>query len=592
MRWIGLGLWCGQGVLWAGEVLDMAAFEVTAGWEQSNEAGWGEVVEGISGEVRVDLQSRGGRGYQTDVALRGGIFEGTGVQIGGLTILDPQTGHYGLEIPLDRLFLSGARLLTGSSHALNGFNATAGSLSWEWAREREGREAGLQVGTDALLGGRYLEGRVWDGGAMAVAVRVGEGNGSVMGGDFRLEQVSGFWKTGGAGGQLRIFGGHLRKAYGWPGMYTGISRLMEFETYAVSLVGAEWTGAGHRVGGYWRYLEDDYEFNRLAPNRFFEHATQVLSVQGDGGWRRGEWGVRYRWVLVRDRILRSTSLRSGTFMGRDFGKAAVSVSRGGETRFGDWEVYAGLGLDSSEEEATSALPHFGVKAGGASGAVEWTVYAEVSGTSRVPGYTALKSAPSGLFGGNSRLGREKAMLLEAGMAIGTDWWQARAVVFQREDKALVDWVYATASPSARQAQAIDGTVDGIELSALYEASGLRVEAGYAWLAKSPQYPEAMGGSFYYLNYSQHRLALAVRKTFWQRFAVEVEASARELADNPLRGGDTGVAEVGVGLEVCDWPSEGFTVSLRGGNLFDERYERIPGTPGPGREVALGFTYGW
>ncbi|MEY3001403.1 MAG: hypothetical protein RL648_1617, partial [Verrucomicrobiota bacterium] len=65
MRWIGLGLWCGQGVLWAGEVLDMAAFEVTAGWEQSNEAGWGEVVEGISGEVRVDLQSRGGRGYQT-----------------------------------------------------------------------------------------------------------------------------------------------------------------------------------------------------------------------------------------------------------------------------------------------------------------------------------------------------------------------------------------------------------------------------------------------------------------------------------------------------------------------------------------------
>jgi len=48
----------------------------------------------------VDLRKRSGSGIQSDVSLRGSIFEDTSIRIGGLEINDPQTGHFNLEIPL------------------------------------------------------------------------------------------------------------------------------------------------------------------------------------------------------------------------------------------------------------------------------------------------------------------------------------------------------------------------------------------------------------------------------------------------------------------------------------------------------------
>lgn len=588
-----MGVWFFGMSSLCGEVMDLAAFEVTAGWEREGAANQLEGFGGgLSGEVRVDMQSRGGTRYQTDVAVRGGIFEGTGIQVGVLAIVDPQTGHYGLEVPLDRRLLSGARLLTGSNHALDGFNATAGSLRWEWAELKELKEAGLVVGTDGAVGGTYWASGVGGSSRWGISLQAEEGNGSVEGGDYALEQISAVWATERGGGRLRLFGGHLRKAYGWPGMYTGIARLKEFETYAVGLAGVEWEGGGHRLGGYWRYLEDDYEFNRMAPNRLFEHATQVLSVQGDGGWRTGEWGLRYRWVWVQDRIIRSTSLRSGTFSGRTYGKVAARASRSGEAVYGEWELYGGATLDASEEEETSLLPHAGLRVTGESGSLGWTAYAEVSGTSRVPGYTALKSAPQGLFGGNAALGRETAWMLESGVAMTGRDWQARAVIFRRWDADLVDWVYATQSRSVRQAQAIDGTVDGLEANGEYALGQWRVEAGYAWLSKAPEYAAGTGGSFYYLNYARHRVAIRLQRTIGERLAVVAEGSTRRWASNPLRAGAMNAVEVALQLRIRDVWKDGLTVVLRGDNLFAEEYERVPGTPGPGREARLEFSYAW
>ena len=594
-KWAVIGVYLlAMATLRGEEVLDLAAFEVMAGWEgEGNRDGFGGLGEGLLGEVRVDLQSRGGTRYQTDVAVRGGIFEGTGLQVGVLAIVDPQTGHYGLEVPLDRRFLEGPRLLTGSNHALDGFNATAGSLRWEWAEMTRLRETGLLVGTDGALGGRNWASGVGESSRWVVSVEAEQGDGSVEGGDYALEQVSAVWAGDGGAGTLRLFGGHLRKAYGWPGMYTGNARLKEFETYTVGLVGVEWAGAaGHRFGGYWRYLEDDYEFNRLAPNRFFEHATQVLSVQGDGGWRTGDWGLRYRWVWMEDRVIRSTSLRSGAFSERRYGKVAARASRFGEAAYGEWELYGGGVMDVSEEEETSLLPHAGVRATGEAGQVGWTAYAELSGTSRVPGYTALKSAPQGLFGGNAGLGRETAWMLETGLALAGPDWQARAVVFRRQDRDLVDWVYAMESRSVRQAQAIDGTVDGLEASWEAGWAHWRMEAGYAWLSKAPDYDPGTGGSFYYLNYARHRLAVRARREFGDHLAVVAEASTRQWAKNPLRVGAMSAVEFGLSLRAREVWREGLTVELRGDNLFAERYERVPGTPGPGREVRLEFSYAW
>ncbi|UCB57722.1 MAG: TonB-dependent receptor [Candidatus Omnitrophota bacterium] len=48
----------------------------------------------------IDLRKRSISGVQQDVSLRGSIFEDTSIELGGIKINDPQTGHFNLEIPL------------------------------------------------------------------------------------------------------------------------------------------------------------------------------------------------------------------------------------------------------------------------------------------------------------------------------------------------------------------------------------------------------------------------------------------------------------------------------------------------------------
>ena len=57
-----------------------------------------------------ELQSRGLPEGQADVTVRGGLFENTGFKAGAVTIMDPQTGHYVADLPIDPEFLVAPKL--------------------------------------------------------------------------------------------------------------------------------------------------------------------------------------------------------------------------------------------------------------------------------------------------------------------------------------------------------------------------------------------------------------------------------------------------------------------------------------------------
>jgi hypothetical protein len=583
-------------------ILELTAFPVYAGTPVENAAlSETQLTERMRREVRVDMQTRGGARYQSDITIRGGIFEGTGMMVGGLALFDPQTGHYSAEIPLDPAFFSGARLLTGVNNALYGFNSTAGAIDWQWAElgrtDRTG-QTGLTVGTDGLFGFRALAGGVSTSGlGWQLAGSMEEGEGSLANGDFELERVSGRLEMPFGSGRLRLFGGHVSKFAAWPSLYTGISGLNESDETHTSLLGWQWQTAGereaHRIGGYWRRLDDDYEFNRFAPNKFFEHLTEVWSLQGDG-FVETDWGdLSYRWALLRDRIIRSTSLVNGAFRERDYAEAAILGQRRLSTDFGELIPYAGLAMQTSDRDATVALPQAGIRLTGSLEEGAWQVYAEVSGSSQVPGYTALKSSPSGLFGGNADLGREKAETLEAGAFIERGSLSAKAVLFRREDDGLVDWVFSSGSPSARQAAPVDITVDGMETWLRWEPGSTALELGYAWLDKDPVYREpGVDASFYALNYARHRLLASVEQAIGESVILRLEGEYRDHPANIMReGGDTAL-KVHFQAQWKDFLTEGLRLGVRLDNLTDESFESVPGTPGPRREGRLTLSYAW
>ena len=577
-------------------VLELSAFPVYAGSHFSHGIPIPQLSDRMAREARVDLQTRGGTRYQTDISIRGGIFEGTALMVGGMTLFDPQTGHYFSEIPLDPAFFGGAYLLTGVENGLRGFNSTAGAIDWQWGDLREGGTAYARAGTDALVGGGFLYTGSAGKALYTVSLMTEQGDGSIANGDFELTRLSARVETGLGKGRLRLFGGYLDKFYGWPGMYTGFA-LNETDEYAVSLLGWQWesrggSGSRHRIGGYWRELDDDYEFNRENPNTFFEHKTEVYSLQGDGMIALEGLDLLYNWAFVRDRILRSTSLVNGHFQDRDYGEAAFLLRRGIAMEGADLMIYGGLALDTSNRDSTVVLPQAGISLSGIAESVSWKAYLEYSEASQVPGYTALNSAPTGLFGGNPDLGRETSDTVEGGLSFQTGSLSGRVVAFHRRDRDLVDWVYRAESVNARRAAPVDIDVTGLEGWIRWEGESTAVEAGYAWLDKDEAYQSSLvDASFYALNYARHRLLLTLEQALTRKLQLRIEGEYRRHPENPLRTSSDEALRLHAELAWREFIT-GWTAVLRGENLTEEDFQSFPGSPGPGREITLTLGYSW
>jgi outer membrane cobalamin receptor len=584
-------------------LVELGPFTVYAGSQLTEQSPALQLSERMQREARVDLQRRGGERYQTDISVRGGIFEGTGLMVGGITLFDPQTGHYFSEIPLDPAFFISASLLTGVDNGMGGFNSTAGSVDWQWAPLDAGGEGYLVIGSDAHLGGGLRQAGTKDGLGYEVAVMTEQGDGSVANGDFDMTRISGRIEQRLGAGTLRIFGGYVDKFYGWPNMYSGgvYGDVNETDDYAVSLLGWQWEqdgknpGSRHRMGGYWRQVDDDYEFSRETPNAWFEHKTEVYSLQGDGEVTLKAVDVLYNWAWVTDRIIRSTSLVHGDFTKRDYGKAALLLRHTEQTAWGDWSIYGGSGLDTSNQDSTVGTPQAGFSASGISDGSSWRGYVEYSRTSQVPGYTALNSrSTGGLFRGNKDLGREKAETVEAGFAMQRENFSGKLVVFHRKDTDLVDWVYESASAgTARSAAPVDMDVSGVEGWLRWELDATALELGYAWLDKDADYRSTVvDASFYALNHARHRLLLSLERRFSEKVSGRVGMEYREHPGNSLRSGPDDALYLNVEAVWKDCFGAGWTLTLRGENLTRETFQPIPGTPGPGREGSLILARAW
>ena len=236
---------------------------------------------------------------------------------------------------------------------------------------------------------------------------------------------------------------------------------------------------------------------------------------------RGAVAWHYAAQATADKLVRSTDLTEGAFASRNYLSARlvpeITLIDGIERQL---TLRAGVSADISSEDENTVLPVLGVTlrrevAGGSQ-----FVSLDYAGTSQVPGYTALKSPPAGLFGGNANLGRERADELSLTLGQENGDWRGTVTTFFRKDDKLVDWTFSSGAPFARQANAVDLDVFGAQLLFSRSWRAFDLVAGYSYLDKKEDYRvDTVDASFYALNFARHRATLAIRVRISERMEL-------------------------------------------------------------------------
>ena len=552
-----------------------------------------------------ELQSRGLPEGQADVTVRGGLFENTGFRAGAVTVIDPQTGHYAAELPIDPDLLDAPSLLTGVDNAVAGFNSNIATIDYAFRKIEDGGSILLGTGTDSLrFGSVQLANSAQSSSGREIGYSItlaqSSGDGTVENGDHDFSRYNVHLQTGDSTRQTDVLLSYQDKFYGWPGAYTGFASLPETDHTKTTLVlgnhRVEQTAGFIEFGAFYRRLEDDYDFDRRTNESggpgSFDHETRVYGI-GVEGLREGaslEW--RYAGQVTSDELVFSTDLTEGDFTSRDYVSASVVPTLRIDTGDGrEIALQFGGTVDWSNRDGSEFSPVLAATARSDSASGSRFVTLEYTATSQLPGYTVLNSRPAGLFGGNPDLGREKARQLALSAGMDSDRWNGKITAFYREDNDLVDWTFASGAPFARQANAVDIDVAGLELFGRARWSDVDLIASYTYLDKDADYGSAtVDASFYALNFATHRATVAVLYRFGREFELRFDSEYRRQRDNPLRAGSD---EAFLSSLALAWePQSGIGVALTADNLTDDDYQQFPGTPAVGRQISLSARYQW
>ena len=559
-------------------------------------------VSALRYEPLVDIEPRNMAEAQSDVTIRGDTFENTGLQVGALSIFDPQTGHYLTELPIAPAMLGGPRILTGADHAAVTMNSTGGAVAYGWRPVSNAGFLSGSFGNDGLEREEAYQG--WSGtGRSHLAADAdwshSTGNGTVPFGDFRFDRADARVEFASPGASTDLFAGYQASFFGWPDLYTPFNsdETENLQTLLLAANSRADLGGGQYVegGAFYRRNKDDYAFNRFAPLGAvhpYQHTTWEYGTSFGGRQAWDDVILNYHAEETRD-SLRSTSLIYGPYHSRRLRKLSLVPEVPLAIAGGAVILKAGATYDDSNRLGGVFSPVAEISRAWNSGGLR-RIYASYSATTEMPSYTALDSSPAaGLFLGNPKLGRQISRDTEIG-ASGSLWgWTGQAAVFYRRDDNLVDWTYTT-GVFGRSANPVNIDARGVELVARRSWRLVAVVLGYTALGKSADYMDArVTASFYALNYARQRLTAALSLQLTERLELRLDNAAREQAPDSLRtqGGNDALTS-SLGLSWHPASHRGLELSLLVDNLWNSAFQSVPGVPASRRQLSFGATYGW
>jgi outer membrane cobalamin receptor len=517
----------------------------------------------------VEVRARGAR-LQSDFSIRGGGFGQTLVLLDGVRVNDAQSGHHNSDIPLTLDDVERVEVLMGAGSSLFGADAFGGTINII-TREAAGTAlAHAYAGEHGLGGGRVS---VSTGGAIRQALSLDAVRSSGFEHDRDFDTIAATSRTA-FGRSTHALVGVVRKDFGANGFY-GPAPSRETTDQVVAALTHGFAAAGWRASAQAMYrthgdtfLYDQRQATAL-PN---EHRTQALSVVVRASRALGARTVANAGAEAGGDWIRSNNLGDHSF-GR--GSAFVELQHRVGTRLVlqpglRFDGYSGFGDSWSPSAAARLVLHRSLSLRGSAGHAF-----------RVPTFTELYYRDPN-HQAQSTLTPERGWSAEA----GADWipaarLMARGTVFVRRDRDVIDWIRASSAERWRTTNVRRVAASGVELGVreLIGTAGW-IDVHYTHLRTSATALDGML-SKYVLDYAPHNLAVSGAV----RVPLDLDLSMRLGWTRRNDGRAYEVLDVRVSR-----PFGRATLFVDAANLFDERYQEVPGVAMPGRWMSAGLRF--
>ncbi len=552
-----------------------------------------EVLSYISG---VDIRQRGPFGTQTDISIDGGTSEQTLVLINGVKMIDSQTAHNMMNIPIPLSAIEQIEVLRGAAARIYGINALTGAINIvtkkskhssisadvqagsSFKNKEEGDGSGIYAGVAAEVTGIYGS----DKQSQLFSVAQSDYNGQRYNSASKNTRLfySGHYEVN-SNNSVQVMGGYAINQFGANGYYAAPGDVNSEELVKSSVFSLS---SKHTFGNFTisprisdRYGEDDYRYFKddLSKGRSL-HYTNALMLELNSSLKTGIGTFGFGWESRMEKI---NSSNIGTHERDNHGAYAELKSRLGEKLRGTVGLYANYNTDFGWQIYPGIDLAYLIN-------TYWKISTSVGSGQRIPSFSDLylDQRPGNV--GNALLQPENAWNYEGNIQYHKENLQFKTGYFYRTISDFIDWVRVDATEPYMPMNFGENTMQGVygrlqQNFDLDDQHAIGYDVSYNFMKPSFETSTDIQ-SKYILESLKHQFIAGIHYRMNDfSFSIKNRWLQREL------GNAYDVADVRV-----NYTYDNFLLYTEVTNLFNATYSEAGAVPMPTRWFGLGVKYHW
>ncbi|WP_131536758.1 TonB-dependent receptor plug domain-containing protein [Pedobacter nototheniae] len=544
----------------------------------------------------VDLRQRGPFGGQADISIDGGSFEQTVVLLNGTKIIDSQTAHNMLNLPIPVEAIERIEIIRGPAARIYGINSLTGAINiitkkpvksgvlvdthagsnFEKDIEGTGKtfySAGVQLG--AVLSKKNHQHSLFGSRDKSNGYRYNtkfDNTKVFYQGNFQFDDAN----------ELAASFGYTENEFGANGFYAAPSDKNSMETVQTTLAALQST---HKLSDKWilmprlsyRYSFDNYRYyGNVNPNAgISKHSTNSVAAEVTSTYKNntGELGLG---AEVRSEDINSSNI--GKHQRENLGIYAqyrtnllpkLNVNAGTYINYNSsykWQIYPGLDASYAVTDAFKIVGNVGT-------------------SQRIPSFTDLylSQRPGNI--GNPDVAPENAFQSELGLKALKRNFTFNASAFYRQIDKFIDWTRVVATDPWQANNVGSMITKGINLRTNYnfelnDNAKLNINLAYSYLNSKFKNMNESIASKYQLSSLKHQVTNTVDFKY-SNFSVLFATRFNQRMSGPSYW----INDFRISQSI-----NRFTIYLDAQNIFNTQYFEIGTIPLPSRWYSLGVKF--